>query len=97
MFLTTFEVIQLATKDKIVTYFQDIFNLCDIAKYASMWYYNLAIMSGHGSQGHHGLAAFLNFFLFFKIFLVLSQFRQFRVLFTLVKEVTKDMSAFAGF
>jgi hypothetical protein len=62
-----------------------------------MWYYTYGIMAGTGSGGHHGLAAVLNFFLFFKIFLGLSQFRQFRVLFTLVKEVAKDMVAFAGF
>lgn len=62
-----------------------------------MWLYVFFILTGKGSKGHHGLAAFLNFMLFFKIFAGLSQYRQFRVLFTLVKEVAKDMSAFAGF
>jgi hypothetical protein len=96
-FLTFFEVVQFATKEDKKSYFYDIFNLTDITKYISLWFYIFLIVTGKGVAGHHGLAACLNFFLFFKIFLGLSQFRQFRVLFTLVKEVGKDMSAFAGF
>ena len=100
---TIFEVVQFATQDDKMSYFYDIFNLTDITKYISMWYYIFLIVTfnsaipGTGVSGHNGLAAYLNFFLFFKIFLGLVQFRQFRVLFTLVKEVCTDMSAFVGF
>jgi hypothetical protein len=73
------------TKDSLVDYFKDIFNLADIAKSGSMWLYIFFILFGNGSKGHHGLAAFLNFFLFSKIFTGLNQYRRVRILFRLVK------------
>lgn len=48
-YLTFFELVQIATKDSLITYFQDIFNLCDVVKYTSMWMYIFTILSGHGA------------------------------------------------
>lgn len=60
-----------------------------------MWiYYNT---NGNRTKGHHGLAAALNFLLFFKIFTGMIQFRDYRVLFRLVKQVIIDMIPFTGF
>ena len=83
--MTVFEVFQLCAEDSLKEYFGDIFNLADMAKGLTMWIYIFDIMFGGGTKGHHGLAAILNFFLFFKIFSGMNQFKNYRILFRLVK------------
>ena len=95
--LAIFEMVQLKNTTNLRTYLFNIWNLSDLMKMCSLWYYVITIYQSKDTHDSPKMTAFLSFLLFFKIFMGLNQFRSMRVLFNLVLEVAKDMSTFAGF
>ena len=71
--------------------------MADLSKTICIWKFIFCNITGNGSKGHHGLAAVTNFLMFFKITNSMNQFKQFRIIFRLVKETAKDMIPFSGF
>lgn len=94
---TLSEAFQASTNDSVSEYIFDLFNLADMAKTIFIWKFIYCNATGNGSKGHHGLASVLNFLLFFKISTGMNQFKDFRIIFRLVKQTAIDMMAFTGF